>query len=246
MKNKIIFSVIFIFFLLLSCEKVKSQTPSNEDRTNLEIKRNNIIFEFRGFKWNSHKDEIIVNEGIPKERIDGYIVYGDQVSTRETTITYYNKNILNTINANKLEYTFIDNKLMKASYNINLLNPEEIKRNFDSIKDNDVFPMEKKEVIELFYFLRSKLNELYILLDDMNGEYFLRIYNDKNDLPFFNAPCETKFGAQQTDIEISLIPLERNNTFWIKISYEYSRYYALHSQIYDEEKLKYERNNNSL
>lgn len=250
MGNKTIFSILFLFFLLLSCEKLKSQTFSNDgindvNRLNLESKRNNIIFEFRGLKWNTPKSEIIKKEGKPEEEenVAYYFVYTDPEKYRETIIRYYNKNIIDSVNANILEYTFIDNKLMKTAYIINLPNTEEIHRvknkNYSSLY------MGEKEIFNLFYFLRSKLNELYILLEDKNAEWFFKSYKDKNEkLILSGVPIETRFGAQKTDINICLLPFNSSSigldTLWIKIEYEYSEYNAIKWKIMDEEKLKSE------
>ena len=225
--NHIKLITITLFLLLFSCDRIKPQT-SDDINNDLEIERNLINFEFRGFGWNTLKEEIIKKEGIPKDRFDGTIFYGNIENTRRTGITYFNKIILYTINANKLEYEFIDNKLMRARYVINLANSDEIERNFDNDKNNDFHYLQKDEAIELFDLLCTKLNEKYIQLE---ADAF-SAYINKNVL---------RFGAKETEIEISLHPLSRDiDTFWISIDYEYTNYRILKKQLYDDDKLRFE------
>ena len=239
-------AVPLFLILLFSCDRLKAQT-SNDINNDLEIERNKISFEFRGFRWNTLKNEIIQNEGIPQKKVDGRIFYGGIVNTRISEITYFNKIILNTINTNKLEYEFIDNRLMQALYIINLANSDEVKRNFDNDKNNDYYELPRNEAIELFYFLRAELNERYVLLDDLNAEYFYERYNKADDLErkeisFY--PCETRFGANETEIKISLNRLINRligeDTFWISIRYENTNYNVLINQLYNDDKLRFD------
>lgn len=254
MNIKRIISILLFLMLTISCYKSKETVQAEENNSEInnyekERQRNSIEFEFRGFKWNTRKDEIIKSEGIPKEKLDGYKFSGDIINTRETTITYYNIHIINNIYANQLEYTFIDDKLMKAEYKINLANRDELYRNYDDIKDNDYFDLTKAEIFKLFYELRAKLNELYVLLNDLNANY-ANEYNKRTNeylqpLPS-GAPIETTYGAKQTEINISLWNLSQKDTFWVSIDYEYSYYSALKGQIYDEVQLEIPKQRNGL
>jgi hypothetical protein len=202
-------------------------------------------FEFRGFKWNTLKDDVINKEGIPKEEIDGYIFYRDITNTRETSIKYYNKYILSNIKVNSLEYIFIDNKLLRTQYSINLLNKDDIINNFDGTKITYKF-INRKNMIEMFFRIKNELKVLYVLTyENDSEENYYKNNVDKLNFSSFSPGLESRFSHRNsgTIIEIRLWQMSRDNNFWISIDYESPSYSSLHRLLYDNDKNKWEKEN---
>ena len=88
---------------MFSCEKIKSQTSVNDDYSeiNKRNKINSIDFEFKGFRWNTPKDEIIMNEGEP---IDNKLMKSEyNINLPNTEEVFKYKNNLDDFYLNKKE-----------------------------------------------------------------------------------------------------------------------------------------------